>query len=158
MRGGLVSLPLAIHGAAILLAIPAAAETPEDALSQFPTAVREWVNQSCPRSLGPSLWTSCVRDATTALRGTRAAPQRPARPSRRRTPQARTTSSGYPIELARDDELFIINGEKFGAQTYCLGWEEGDEVLFLEGSPFGACASAELFNLRTREKCDVWCE
>ena len=64
----------------------------------------------------------------------------------------------YVIEVTHNDEFFIINGEKFEAQTYCLGWEEGDHVLFLDGSPDGACASATLLNLRLREKCDVWCE
>ena len=79
--------------------------------------------------------------------------QRPSRAER-----VRSSPSAYVIEVAHDDESFIINGEKFEAQTYCWGWEEGDEVLFVEGSPFGACATAELFNLRTRERCDVWCE
>lgn len=65
---------------------------------------------------------------------------------------------GYLIEVAHNDELFIINGEKYEAQTYCLGWDEGEEVLFLEGSPYGACASAKLYNFNRRESCDVWCE
>ena len=64
----------------------------------------------------------------------------------------------YEIEMAHDDELFIINGEKFEAQVYCLGWEEGEWVVFLEGSPYGACVSAVLLNLNRREKCNVWCE
>jgi len=49
------------------------------------------------------------------------------------------------------------DGEKFEAQTYCFNMEEGDAVIFLEGSAFGACASAVILNLRTREKCAVWC-
>ena len=48
--------------------------------------------------------------------------------------------------------------KKYEAQTYCLGWDEGEEVLFIEGSPYGACASAKLYNLDRRESCDVWCE
>ena len=64
----------------------------------------------------------------------------------------------YEIEVSHDDELFIINGEKFEAKTYCFNMEEGDRVIFLEGSPFGACASAEILNLRTKEVCEVWCE
>jgi len=71
---------------------------------------------------------------------------------------ARRSADGYLIEVAHNDELFIINGEKYEAQTYCLGWEEGEEVLFIEGSPYGACASAKLYNLNRRESCDVWCE
>jgi len=65
---------------------------------------------------------------------------------------------GYPIEVAHNDELFIINDEKYEAKTYCLGWEQGDRVIFLEGSAFGACASAKLLNLNRNEVCEVWCE
>lgn len=64
----------------------------------------------------------------------------------------------YEIEVSHDDELFIINGEKFEAKTYCFNMEEGDPVIFLDGSALGACASATLLNLRTKEKCEVWCE
>ena len=64
----------------------------------------------------------------------------------------------YGIEVSHNDELFIINGEKFEAKTYCFNMEEGDPVIFLDGSALGACASATLLNLRTKEKCEVWCE
>jgi hypothetical protein len=78
----------------------------------------------------------------------------------RSTPRLRGSRRAdvYVIEKSHNDELFIINGEKFEAQTYCFNMEEGDEVMFLDGSPFGACASATLLNLRTREKCEVWCK
>lgn len=133
-------------------------------ISSLTEQQKQWVSNSCPSSLGPSLYVSCVKRESAALRGTQAVPQQPragSSPAPRQRYSALSRSSGrdsYKIEVAHNDELFIINGEKFAAQTYCLGWEEGDEVLFLEGSPFGACASAELLNLRTREKCDVWCE
>ena len=70
------------------------------------------------------------------------------------------TSSGddYEIEVAHKDEFFIINGEKFEAKTYCLGWDEGERVKFIDGSPNGICTSAELLNLDRNETCDVWCE
>ncbi len=64
----------------------------------------------------------------------------------------------YEIEAASNDETFIINGEVFKAQTYCIGWDKGDRVIFLEGDPSGACASAKLYNRRTEETCDLWCE
>jgi len=64
----------------------------------------------------------------------------------------------YRIEVAHNDELFIINGEKFKAQTYCLGWYEGESVVFLEGSAYGACTTAKLLNTYRDEVCDVWCE
>lgn len=64
----------------------------------------------------------------------------------------------YEIEVSHNDELFVINGEKFEAKTYCFNMEEGDRVIFIEGSALGACASATLINLRTKQKCEVWCE
>lgn len=78
----------------------------------------------------------------------------------RPTPRARggRRADAYQIETSHNDELFIINGEKFEAKTYCFNMEEDDEVIFLEGSPMGVCVSATLLNLRTREKCEVWCE
>ncbi len=72
---------------------------------------------------------------------------------------SQSSSSGeYEIEVSHKDELFIINGEKFKAKTYCFNMEKGDRVLFIEGSALGACASATLLNMRTKDKCDVWCE
>lgn len=64
----------------------------------------------------------------------------------------------YEIEVSHNDELFIINGEKFKAKTYCFNMEEGDQVIFIEGSALGACATATVVNLRTKNKCELWCE
>ena len=64
----------------------------------------------------------------------------------------------YLIEVSHNDELFIINGEKYEAKTYCFNMNEGDSIIFLEGSAFGVCVSAELLNLRTGNECRVWCE
>ena len=69
-----------------------------------------------------------------------------------------SAATSYEIEAAGNDEKFVINGEVFEAKTYCLGWDEGDRVIFLEGSPNGACASAKLYNLDRKETCEVWCE
>lgn len=66
--------------------------------------------------------------------------------------------TSYEIEVSHKDELFIINGEKFEAKTYCFNMKEGDKIIFLEGSPNGVCVSAELLNLRTKNTCHVWCE
>lgn len=71
---------------------------------------------------------------------------------------ARSNSGGYLIEAAVDDETFVINGETFEAKTYCFGFEKGDRVSFVEGSPLGACASAKLLNLRSDKVCEVWCK
>ncbi len=64
----------------------------------------------------------------------------------------------YKVEVSHNDELFIINGEKYEAKTYCFDMEESDKIIFLEGSPNGVCVSAKLFNLRTKNMCNVWCE
>ncbi|PIF52952.1 hypothetical protein CLU80_5442 [Pseudomonas sp. 29] len=133
-------------------------------ISSLTEEQKQWLLSSCSTSLGPSLFVACVQRESAALRGTQSGSQQPravASPVPRKLYSTPSRSSGresYKIEVAHNDELFIINGEKFESQTYCLGWEEGDEVLFLEGSPVGACTSAELLNLRTRDKCDVWCE
>lgn len=75
-----------------------------------------------------------------------------------RSPSSCRSPSTHQIEAAANDEVFIINGEKFEAQTYCLGWSEGENVIFIDGSEYGACASATLFNVNNFEICDVWCE
>ena len=64
----------------------------------------------------------------------------------------------YQIEFAHNDEIFVINGEAFEAKIFCLGWDVGDSVIFIDGSPYGACVSAELFNTDRKESCEVWCE
>lgn len=64
----------------------------------------------------------------------------------------------YEIEVSYNDEFFIINDEKYEAKTYCFNMEEGDKVIFLEGSAYGVCVSAEILNLRTKDRCKVWCE
>ena len=64
----------------------------------------------------------------------------------------------YEVETSYNDEMFIIIGEKYEAKTYCFNIEQGDKVIFLSGSPLGVCLTAEILNLRTRQKCDLWCE
>ncbi len=67
-------------------------------------------------------------------------------------------STSYPIEkVIEDDEVFIINGEKYSAQTDCFNWEEDDDIIFIEGSE-GACSSAKLYNKNKNSVCNVWCE
>jgi|BarGraIncu00222A_1022003.scaffolds.fasta_scaffold91489_2 hypothetical protein len=67
-------------------------------------------------------------------------------------------ATSYEIEAAVNDETFIINGEVFKAKTYCMGWDKGERVIFLEGSASGACATATLYNINRKEQCEVWCE
>jgi hypothetical protein len=63
----------------------------------------------------------------------------------------------FIIQGDDNDEHFIINGELFSAQTYCLGWKKGDRVVLLEGDASGACATATFYNRRTQEICELWC-
>ncbi len=137
-------------------------------ISSFAPDKQAWIRQACPQSLSPSLYRSCVNREASAAAGTARAPTQSSGPPpaiagspapvRPRGGRPRARADTFEIEVSHNDELFIINGEKFEAQTYCFNMEEGDPVIFLEGSPFGTCASAVILNLRTREKCDVWCE
>ena len=68
------------------------------------------------------------------------------------------TPAFHPYFNYTDENEVYINGEKFEAQTYCINWDKGDRVIFIEGSPYGACATAVLYNLDKEESCDVWCE
>lgn len=67
-------------------------------------------------------------------------------------------TTGYRIEASANDETFVINGEVFKAKTYCFNFEKGDAVKFVSGSPFGACTTATILNLRSGKTCKVWCE
>lgn len=69
-----------------------------------------------------------------------------------------TATKGYAIQASANDETLVINGEIFKAKTYCFNFDKGDRVIFVSGSPSGACASARLLNVRTGRTCDVWCE
>jgi hypothetical protein len=71
---------------------------------------------------------------------------------------AATGSASYTIEVAHNDELFIINGNKYKAKTYCFNQYEGDRVVFIEGSRMGVCVSAKWVNKRSNNVCEVWCE
>ena len=77
---------------------------------------------------------------------------------KRSSSNSRSSRNSYEVEFDHNDEVFIINGEKFEAKTYCFNLSKGDRVIFIEGSPFGACVSATVLNLRNNEKCELWCE
>ena len=64
----------------------------------------------------------------------------------------------YKIEASSNDETFIINGEVFKAKTYCFSFDKGDRVIFVEGSAYGTCVSAVLYNKNNKKTCHVWCE
>ncbi|MBR3510716.1 MAG: hypothetical protein IKN73_01490 [Alphaproteobacteria bacterium] len=67
----------------------------------------------------------------------------------------------YEIQVAHNDEFFIINDEKFSAKTFCYSWDgfdQGDYVVFLDGSPLGVCATAVIANPSTGKTCELWCE
>jgi len=64
----------------------------------------------------------------------------------------------YPVQKALNNEVFEINGNRYEAMTACEGIDEGDWVVFLQGSPYGACSSAVIQNLHTGAKCSLWCD
>lgn len=64
----------------------------------------------------------------------------------------------YPVQKAFDNEVFIINGHRYEAMTFCEGIAEGDWVIFLQGNPYGTCSSAVIQNLHTGATCDLWCD
>lgn len=72
-------------------------------------------------------------------------------------PTTAISVTSYEIEVSHNDELFIINSEKFEAKTYCFNMGKEDKVIFLEDSPNEVCVSAELLNLRTKNTGRVWC-
>ena len=76
----------------------------------------------------------------------------------RRRGTAGAARAGYIIEASANDDTFVINGEAFEAKTYCFGFERGDRVRFLSGSPLGTCVSATILNVRSGKTCEVWCE
>lgn len=69
-----------------------------------------------------------------------------------------TRGPEYVVDAAVNDETFVINGEVFKAQTYCFGINPGDRVIFVSGSAFGACVSAEFVVVSTGRTCRCWCE
>jgi hypothetical protein len=64
----------------------------------------------------------------------------------------------YPVQKVLNNEVFEINGYRYEAMTVCEGIDEGDWVVFLQGSPYGACSSAVIQNLHTGAKCSLWCD
>lgn len=62
----------------------------------------------------------------------------------------------YEVERAVE-QIFTINGNAFKAKSYC-SLSAGDRVTFASGSPYGACASATLVDLRSGHTCEVWCQ
>lgn len=136
----------------------AAVESGLPNLSKLTQQQRTWLDQSCSKSLGPFLYRSCIIRESTALTGMTVPPSAQPPWSNGNKVPAGAIRQGYLIEVAHNDELFIINGEKYEAKTYCLGWNEGEEIIFLEGSALGVCVSAKLLNVGRQEVCEVWCE
>ncbi len=64
----------------------------------------------------------------------------------------------YIIQVAHNDEFFLINDEKFSAKTYCFNVNAGDKVIFVEGEPNGICTNATFYDVNTKKTCEVWCE
>lgn len=71
---------------------------------------------------------------------------------------AGNTTPAYPVQKIIENEVFIINGYRYEAMTVCEGIDEGDWVVFLQGSPYGACSSAVIQSLHNGAKCSLWCD
>jgi hypothetical protein len=86
-----------------------------------------------------------------------------ATPASHRKAGARSAKQGhYLVEASVKDESFVFRDRVgkavvFKARIYCFGVDEGDEVVFSEGGPDTACVSGEFLDLRTGDKCEVWC-
>ena len=55
-----------------------------------------------------------------------------------------------------DDEHFVIADKVFSAKTYCFGWSQGDQLVFVDGNQ-SVCVSMNIYNKRTHKLCEVWC-
>lgn len=67
-------------------------------------------------------------------------------------------ASTYEIEAINNmEDKLVINSEVFEAKTYCYGFEEGDKVIFIEGNANAVCVSADIFNTRNKNTCQLWC-
>jgi hypothetical protein len=64
----------------------------------------------------------------------------------------------HETEGSHNDATFIIKREKYESKNNCFNMEEGDALIYVEGSAFGACLSAVIVNQHTDQKCEVWCE
>lgn len=59
------------------------------------------------------------------------------------------------ISAELDPEGFTIDNKKFGPKTYC-DISIGDSVRFILEDP-DDCVDIRIFNYRTKEYCDLWC-
>ncbi|WP_162918771.1 S1C family serine protease [Taklimakanibacter deserti] len=53
---------------ALTIIAPSKAETIKEALASLRPSLKQWVEQTCPRYLGPALWKDCVERQVSALR------------------------------------------------------------------------------------------
>jgi hypothetical protein len=63
-------------------------------------------------------------------------------------------------EEPKSDSIFLIDGRLFEAKTLCVGWDEGQRIIFDDGRAprTSYCISATLYNLEQKQTCDVWCK
>jgi hypothetical protein len=118
------------------------------------------IDKQCNNIISKANNSKIIKPASPPSNGSQTIPSQTntQQPTPRYAAPIRSTSSNYEIEVSHNDELFVINGGKFTSKTYCFDWDKGDRVMFIEGSPYGACVSAVLVNMRTKKTCEVWCE
>ena len=58
---------LILTAACLLLSGTASGQSVADQFNALPVSVRDWVSETCPRSIGPWLWRNCVQQQIDAL-------------------------------------------------------------------------------------------
>jgi hypothetical protein len=57
-----------------------------------------------------------------------------------------------------DEKILTINKQRYEIIRSCTGFNEGDMVTFIKGSPHGLCETATFVHNRSSERCQVWCD
>lgn len=63
----------------------------------------------------------------------------------------------YTIQERIGDDRLRINGVLFQMHSPCPDLQAEDPVMFLEGSPYGSCVTAQILNLRNKRHCSLQC-
>lgn len=128
-------------------------QDPSSLLKRLPFEVRTWVERSCPRSLGPSLWSACVRREVAALsRGVHDLSQLP-------EDQRSWVSRSCPTSLGPSLYISCVNREVAALSagmpdTSALSaqqrqWVDQSCPASLGPSLYGSCVARELQALRS---------
>ena len=53
---------------------------------------------------------------------------------------------------------FVINGNVYRLAGKCEGWEDGDRVVFADGSTAATCGAVQVTNIDRDSTCALQCE